>query len=65
MCIFPDGSVSKEFACSIGATGDTVLIPGSGRSLGERNGNLLCNLPWKSHGQRNLESRGLQKVRQD
>ena len=36
MCIFPDGSVSKESACNIGATGDTVLIPGSGRALGER-----------------------------
>ena len=32
------GSVSKEFACNMG---DPVSIPGSGRSLGEENGNPL------------------------
>ena len=35
---FPGGSGSKEFACSEGGPG---LIPGSGRSPGEGNGNTL------------------------
>ena len=35
---FPHSSVGKEFACS---AGDLGSIPGSGRSLGEGNGNLL------------------------
>ena len=35
---FPDGSVSKEFACN---AGDVGLIPRSGRSPGEGSGNLL------------------------
>ena len=35
---FPDGSDSKE---SAGNVGDLGLIPGSGRSLGEGNGNPL------------------------
>ena len=35
---FPGGSDSKESACN---TGDRVSIPGSGRSPGEGNGNLL------------------------
>ena len=34
----PRGSDSKESACNAGNPG---LIPGSGRSLGEGNGNLL------------------------
>ena len=38
---FPDGLVCKKFACILGDTGDTGLIPGSGRSPGEGNGNLL------------------------
>ena len=33
---FPSGSDSKESACN---AGDTGLIPGSGRSPGEANGN--------------------------
>ena len=33
---FPDGSAGKESACE---AGDTGLIPGSGRSPGEGNGN--------------------------
>ena len=33
---FPPGSDSKESACN---AGDLGLIPGSGRSLGEGNGN--------------------------
>ena len=32
---------SKESACSVGDTGDAVLIPGSGRYPGEGNGNLF------------------------
>ena len=44
---FPGGSGGKEFACSVG---DLGLIPGSGRSSGEGNGNLLqysCpEYPW-------------------
>ena len=35
---FPGGSDSKESACN---AGDLGLIPGSGRSPGEGNGNLL------------------------
>ena len=36
--IFPIGSADKESACN---TGDVSSIPGSGRSPGEGNGNLL------------------------
>ena len=36
--VFPGGSDSKESACNVG---DTGLIPGSGRSSGEGNGNPL------------------------
>ena len=36
--VFPHGSVSKESACN---AGDLGLIPGSGRSPGEGNGNPL------------------------
>ena len=35
---FPSGSDGKEFACN---AGDLGLIPGSGRSPGEGNGNPL------------------------
>ena len=35
---FPGGSEGKASACNVG---DPVSIPGSGRSLGERNGNPL------------------------
>ena len=35
---FPSGSVGKESACN---AGDSGLIPGSGRSPGEGNGNPL------------------------
>ena len=41
----------KESACS---AEDPSSILGSGRSLGERNGNLPVFLPGKSHGQRSL-----------
>ena len=47
---FPDSSVGKESACN---SGDSVLIPGLGRSAGEWNGNSLqySGLDWvtKSH----------------
>ena len=36
--VFPDGSDGKESACNAGGLG---LIPGSGRSPGEENGNPL------------------------
>ena len=36
--VFPGGSNTKEFSCN---AGDPGLISGPGRSLGERNGNLL------------------------
>ena len=38
---FPGGPVGKESACSAEDTGDAGSTPGSGRSLGEGNGNLL------------------------
>ena len=36
--LFPDGSVGKESACSVG---NPDLIPGLGRSPGKENGNPL------------------------
>ena len=41
---FPDGSVSKESACS---AGDPALIPEQGRSPGEGNGKHSSILAWK------------------
>ena len=38
---FSDDSVGKKYACNAGDTGDTGSIPGSGRSPGGGNGNLL------------------------
>ena len=35
---FPSGASGKETSCNVG---DAGLIPGSGRSLGEGNGNSL------------------------
>ena len=49
---FPGGSDGKEAACN---AGDLHLIPGSGKSPGERNGNHSGILPGESHGQRSLE----------
>ena len=49
----PGGSDSKEPTCN---AGDPGLIPGSGRSTVEGNGNpLQLFLPGKLHGQRSLE----------
>ena len=36
---FPGGSVVKNTPVNVGDIGDVVLIPGSGRSPGEGNGN--------------------------
>ena len=36
---FPGGSMVKNLPANTGDTGDSVLIPGSGRSPGEGNGN--------------------------
>ena len=50
--IFPGGSVGKESACS---AADPGLIPGTGRSPGEGNGNpLQYSCLEKSHGLRSL-----------
>ena len=50
---FPGGSDSKESACS---AGDLGLIPGLGRSPGEREWlPTLVFLPGEFHGQRRLE----------
>ena len=38
---FPNGSMGKEPTCSAKDTGDSGLIPGSGRSLGGGNGKSL------------------------
>ena len=51
---FPVSSVLKNLPASAGDAGGPGLIPGSGRSLGEANGNPLIVLPGKSHGQRSL-----------
>ena len=44
-CSFLCSSVSKESSCS---AGDLGLIPGSGRSPGEGNGNHSRILAWKT-----------------
>ena len=38
---FPDGRVVKNPSANAGDTRDTGSVPGSGRSSGEGNGNLL------------------------
>ena len=38
---FPNGSANKDSACNAGDTRGASSIPGSGRSLGGRNGNPL------------------------
>ena len=44
----------KNPSANAGDTGDVGLIPGSGRSPGEGNGNTPVFLPRKFHGQRSL-----------
>ena len=61
---FPCSSVGKESVCN---AGDSNLIPGSGRSPGEENGNPLSVLAWRfpwteEHG--GLQSMGSQSQRQ-
>ena len=57
----------KESACNAGATGDAVLIPGSGRPPGVGHGNpLQYSCLEESRGQRSLAGyspMGLQRVR--
>ena len=49
---FPGGAEVKASACNVG---DLGLIPGSGRSSGEGNGNpLQYSWPGKCHGQRSI-----------
>ena len=48
---FPGGSVVKNLPAK---TGDTGLIPGSGRSPGEEMATHSSILPGKFHGQRSL-----------
>ena len=67
---FPGGADVKECACN---TGDLGLIPGSGRSPGERNGNPLqdscLGIPmdrgawWATEEPGGLKSMGLQRIR--
>jgi len=62
---FPGGSDHKESACNVGDLGS---IPGSGRSPGKGNGNLLqYSCLENPHGQRSLEgySPWDRKVRHD
>ena len=62
---FPGGSDGKASACS---AGDLGLIPGSGRSPGEGNGNPLqyscLEIPWTEEPGR-LQSMGSQRVGHD
>ena len=62
---FPDGSADKKSACNEGDTGDTSLIPGSGRSPEEGNGHpLQCSClgncmdrgAWRATVQRDAKS---------
>ena len=62
---FPGGSDGKESACNVG---DMGLIPGSGRSPGEGNGNPLqyscLENPWTEEPD-GLQSMGSQRVGHD
>ena len=55
---FPGSSDGKESACN---AGDQGLIPGSGRSPGEGNGNLVF-LPGVFYGQRSLAGKLLRQT---
>ena len=62
---FPGGSDGKESACN---AGDPGSIPGSGRSLGEGNGNPLQYFAWEipwTEETGGIQSTGLQRVRHD
>jgi len=45
----PQWISGKECAYSLGAAGDMGLIPGLGRSLGERHSSLSSVLAWRIH----------------
>ena len=53
---FPGGAVVKNLPTSARNTGDTGLIPGSGRSLEEGMATTPIFLSGVSHGQRSLDS---------
>ena len=54
---FPNGSVSKESTCNAGDTGDSDLIPESGRFPWRKKGQPTpVFLSEKSHRQRSLAS---------
>ena len=44
---FPDGSVGKESACSMGHAGEAGSVPGTGRSPGGGRGNRSSILAWR------------------
>ena len=50
--VFPGGTAVKNLPASTGDAGDTSLIPGSGRSPGEGNGNPLQYSCLENSGQR-------------
>ena len=59
-------SVVKNLPANAGDAGDMGLIPGSGRSLGEGNGNLFqysCRGNYMDRGAEGLQSMGSQKRR--
>ena len=63
--VFPGGSDGEESACN---AGDPGLVPGSGRSPGEGNGNPLqysCLEDSMDRGAWRLQFMGLQRVRHD
>ena len=57
---FPGGSDGKEYACN---AGDPGLIPGSGRSPGEGNGNPLLYSCLENPMDRGLQSTRLERAR--
>ena len=63
---FPGGSVVKNTSANADASGDTGLIPGLGRSLGEGNGYppsiLAWRIPWAEEPG-GLQSIGSPKIR--
>ena len=62
---FPGGSEGKKYACNVG---DPALVPGSGGSPGERNGNPLqysCLEEPMTEERGGIQSMPLQIVRHD
>ena len=62
---FSGGLVVKESICNEGGTGDTVLIPALGRSLGEGKATHSSILAWKilwTEEPGRIQSKGSQKV---